>query len=360
MYSFSNLALNRGVLLLIFLAVGCGTKDSKPLSTEPIEEYFPQEIEVETEEVKYDVLTKERLLNGKVLSLKKVVIKSEASGIIKNLNVYPGKKVNRGDIIFQADTSELMFLKKKYAIDLAESLVRKKDKLISSRNINEDPEAGLEIEQTIEILSGHKKAKAQLEEINHHIKKQTAIAPLSGIVANVEIEEFELIAKGQEICTIIDDKNFVVEFNLIENLVGDLKIGQKVKAKPLLNNGDHATLNATIFRINPIVNENGLVKVFAKVLSTNINLIDGMNVQLTLMEKVENQLIIPKSAVVKRSDRNVVFSVDTTTMLAKWNYVDISNESEFYFSVTAGLEKGEKVITSDNLFLDENTKVSIK
>ncbi|MDE6378363.1 MAG: efflux RND transporter periplasmic adaptor subunit, partial [Duncaniella sp.] len=72
---------------------------------------------------------------------------------------------------------------------------------------------------------------------------------------------------------------------------------------------------------------------------------------------VERALVIPKSALVLRSGRQVVFTLDGDK--AMWNYVTTGLENLNHYTVTDGLAPGMKVIVTGNLNLAHEAPVKV-
>lgn len=105
-----------------------------------------------------------------------------------------------------------------------------------------------------------------------------------------------------------------------------------------------------------MVDENGMVKIWASVDGGN-GLIDGMNVRVSVKRAVAEALVIPKSAVVLRSGRQVVFTLEGDKAI--WNYVTTGLENLNEYTVTDGLNPGMTIITSGNVNLAHESPVKI-
>ena len=82
-----------------------------------------------------------------------------------------------------------------------------------------------------------------------------------------------------------------------------------------------------------------------------------MNVKVIIEEKVSYQLVIPKQAVVLRSEKQVVFTLQTGK--AKWNYVKTGLENISSFSINEGLKQGDTIIYDGNLNLAHDAEVVV-
>jgi secreted trypsin-like serine protease len=95
-----------------------------------------------------------------------------------------------------------------------------------------------------------------------------------------------------------------------------------------------------------------------KLLITNVQsapLFPGMNCTATIKVPVHRALIIPKDALVMRSGKPVVFTMEDGK--AKWNYVSIGKDNGKEVEITAGLNNKKRVITTANLQLADDAPV---
>lgn len=144
-----------------------------------------------------------------------------------------------------------------------------------------------------------------------------------------------------------------VEFPIIESELPMVKPGDNITVTPFSDTTPHS---GHITEINPMVDENGMVKVWASVEGTG-GLIDGMNVRVNIRRKVGEALVVPKSAVVLRSGRQVVFTLDGGR--AMWNYVTTGLENLSEYTIIDGLTPGMTVITSGNINLAHESPVKV-
>ena len=95
------------------------------------------------------------------------------------------------------------------------------------------------------------------------------------------------------------------------------------------------------------------------------NLFNGMNVRISVYRSLRKELVIPKTAVVLRSGKQVVFTLKNGK--AQWNYVQtglenadsciVSNRADK--GVTEGLLEGDTVIVTGNVNLAHESPVSV-
>ena len=82
-----------------------------------------------------------------------------------------------------------------------------------------------------------------------------------------------------------------------------------------------------------------------------------MNVRVSVKRSVGEQLVIPKTAVVLRSGKQVVFTLKDGK--AMWNYVHTGLENMEEYTITDGLEEGMEVIVTGNVNLAHEAPVKV-
>ncbi len=104
-----------------------------------------------------------------------------------------------------------------------------------------------------------------------------------------------------------------------------------------------------------------MVKVKASVNGKG-RLFSGMNVRVNVFRSLDRQIVIPKSAVVLRSGRQVVFTLKNGQ--AKWNYVQtgLENAEEYTLvivSQTDEIAEGDTIIVTGNVNLAHEAPVKV-
>jgi len=80
---------------------------------------------------------------------------------------------------------------------------------------------------------------------------------------------------------------------------------------------------------------------------------------VVLEQAVPGLIVVPKSALVLRSGRPVVFTYAPEEGLPKWNYVTVAHENDEQIAVSEGLEPGMLVIFEGNLNLEHDAQVRV-
>jgi hypothetical protein len=145
-----------------------------------------------------------------------------------------------------------------------------------------------------------------------------------------------------------------VDFSVLESELPLIGVGDKVEVTPYASAVGVRT--GSISEINPMVDENGMVRVKAKVDGSD-KLFDGMNVRISVKRSLGQQLVVPKTAVVLRSGKQVVFTHQNGVAL--WNYVQTALENMTEYTLVDGLQEGAEVIVSGNVNLAHEAPVKV-
>lgn len=344
------------LILVIFIA-GCGPDTENAGEADQDTAYVINEkAEVKITVIRYADFGKEILSNGKLKALQKADLYFRTTENVYKIFFRNGDKVTKGQVIASIDNFTLrntlnqcieQFEKAK--LDLADLLIGQGYSVIDSGQIPSN------ILLAARIKSGYDRAKNQLELAEYNFNHSHIRAPFSGVLADLKMNEFNRAGTGEKFCTLIDNTRFEAEFNVLENEIYSLQKGQSVRIIPFST--EHLEVNGTISQINPVIDQNGMVTVKALCVNTKNKLIEGLNVKVLIQEKVPKQLIIPKSALVLRSGKQVVFTFENG--LAKWNYVKTGLENSSSFTISEGLKEGDSVIVEGNLNLAHDSKVEL-
>lgn len=352
-YLFSTIA--PVLLLVLFFLFSCKS-GSEDMEDQAKQEHLEEKNPVDTMVLKRGTFYRELASNGKLEALQKAKLRFNISGELKNIYVDNGQKVEKGQLLAELEDFSLKKEVKKAENQLKKSRVNFKDILIGQGYDTEDTTSvPTEFLRIAEVKSGLADARTNLEEARHKLKSASLHAPFSGVVANVDRKKFDKISSGDDFCTLINNKRYHVMFTVLESELDEISKDKRIIAKPLAG----GEFTGKIDRLNPVVDENGLVTVRGLVENSNGKLLEGMNVKVIVRNKIPDQLIIPKNAMVLRQNKEVVFTVSNDS-IAIWNYVKTGHENSSNYTIKEGLEAGDTVIVSGNVNLAHESTVVIQ
>lgn len=311
---------------------------------------------VETVVLQKQDFVRQILSNGTLRGSKKAELRFQASGIIKSIHVKNGDRISRGSAIALLENEN-----QKIALDRAEEKIAyarlELNSLLISAGGRKDDSTSVnpQLYQNLKIQSGLTDAMNNLKKAKLDLSLTALTAPFSGIIAGLEAQAFNYITPSDVFCVLLDNSTYMVLFPVTEQEVGQVFAGQEISVTPF--NDPEILIPGKITEIDPRVDKNGLVKI--KAILSGIpgagSLFDGMNVKVTVEKRIAGFTVVPKEAIVLRSNREVAFTYENG--LAKWNYVKIAEENSTVYAVSEGLKAGDTVIVKGNLNLAHDAKV---
>ncbi len=316
----------------------------------------PQQVNLSL--IKSTDFTEQVISTGVLHSARIAQLKFNTSGEVININIKNGIKVKKGTLLAQ-----LQNIKQKLNIERANQAVAASKIELSSLLLgfggteHDTNSVNNNLLQSLKIQSGYNTALLNLKQANIEYNNTLLFAPFSGIIANMRSQPNNVISQTDAFCTLIDNSQFFVNFQLLESEIQKVYLGQTITAIPMVDM--LVQIHGNVTEINPIINNNGLVIVKALLLNPPIStkLFDGMNMKIILEKKILNQLVVPKQAVVMRTNKNVIFTYKNG--LSKWNFVTICGENANSYNICNGIVIGDTIIVGGNLNLVHDAKVSV-
>lgn len=356
------------IWLLLCLTLGVNTACSdKKSSADEQEKGVSTVLPAAKNEVTTQILKKrnfdhELVSNGKVNARSKADLRFETSEVIARIYVKNGDRVYKGQKLAELDKFRLEQKLSQAEDALLKAELELKDVLIGQGYTPDDfSKVPVETMKLAKVKSGYEQSKSQYELTKRETEHATLTAPFDGVVANLFSKPYNPANTSEVFCTILDTKGMEAEFTVLENELAFIKRGDKVTVIPYAGG---SSFEGSVSEINPLVDTNGMVKVKADVNGEG-KLFSGMNVRVSVRRNLGEQLVIPKTAVVLRSGKQVVFTLEKGK--AMWNYVHtgLENATEYIVSdksrkgVEDGLLEGDTVIVTGNLNLAHEAEVRV-
>lgn len=334
--------------------------------------------------------------NGIVKASQELDVTSNISGVINTINIFEGKKVNKGDLLIGLDDREYELnlsdarvkvtdSKIEYGFLLKESsndsVVNPNVKVISEQlnKLEEDFKSGKVSEQKYNslkdelemklIFSGAKKEeiiqnKSGLTSAINSYKKaklnyeHTKIyAPFSGEIGDFDLVVGKRINAGEKLFKLLNNSNLKVDVGVLESDISKIKIGNIAKiTSPVF---PELTFWGFVSNLSPYIdNATKTCKATIQIKNASNELKPGMFVNVFIQSNIfKNRILIPKEALLVRDRRNLVFVVENN--LAKWKYIQIGEQNDKYIEVKEGLEQGEQLIIEGQYNLAHDSKVRV-
>lgn len=349
----------------LFLIAGitcCGKQKSEDNSDDEtsVETVLPSEdAQVKTEALRTVDFEHELVSNGRINAQQVAELRflSTAGGNIPvKIFVKNGDRVAAGAAIAMLDTFLLSNSYMQAENNLQKAHLELQDVLIGQGySIADSASIPQDLLALAYIRSGYSSAKIQYNLAKYNMDNAILRTPIAGTVANMFAKTHCAINTSEPFCTIISEGKPEVDFRILENELPLIKTGDKVRiqsyASPDIESTGH------IASINPTVDTEGTVRVKAYV-QPQANLFNGMNVRISVFRSLGKQWVVPKSAVVLRTGKQVAFVYQNGK--AVWNYVDTGLENATHYTITSKtLQEGDPIIVSGNEHLADGAKVKL-
>lgn len=351
------------VILTMLLAVSCGSQGGGNSVEDGKLQQTPQINEVDVITLERTDFRRQLLSNGKLSAAARARLVFPTGGPLDVVSAKNGQTVSAGAVIARVSRPDLEIELESAKIGLERAQMDLFDYLVGQGYPARDTAAvPSEILEMAKMKSGYLTAQNTYARCRNTLAGTVLKAPFKGRVADIALSRYDQASSSEPFCSLVDDSSFQVDFSVMESEYGFLSVGLPVKISPYADMT--RSYKGTITSINPSVDKNGQISVQARIKGES-SLLDGMNVKVAVERIVPGQFVVPRSAVVIRDNLDVLFTY-TEDGKAHWTYVKILASNEESHSVVANadrgasLESGDKVITSGNLNLADQSNVVVR
>jgi len=269
----------------------------------------------------------------------KVDVRCNLEEDIIQLNIANGQSVQKNDVLVKIDDSEKQREHQKLEYSM-EKIKREREKLLIAKlgygfSTGDSAKIPPDVLEMVNMDAGYREKLLELEMMEAEIEKYTIRASVSGRIADVEAKLMNPPLEDV-LFTIIDDRVMEALFPVLETHFRTLSIGDQIRITPLATGED---FQGKITEINPRVSSGGMINVKARLNNPQRKLIDGMKCNIAVEKSLPDQLVVPKSALVMRDNRKVMFYYEEG--LAFWQYIATPFENSTSYVVTT--EDGEEL-----------------
>lgn len=297
-------------------------------------------------------------VQGDVATDENIIIYAETSGVLQDVRVSEGQKVNWGQILATIDdgglSSELARLETQAA--LAKTTFERQERLWEQK-------IGSEI-QYLQAKSNYEALQNSVAQMKSQLERSIVRAPFSGVIDETMAEQGQVVSPGQvPLFRIVNLNNMYVEADVPENYLDRIEkgsevlveiesIGKEFEGKVDLVSNTINPNNRT-FRIRVSVpNEEGMVKP-NQIATLKIN--DYTN---------EAAIIILENVVQENAEgESIVFILEKEegeTGTAKKVIVETGLVSDENIEITEGLEAGQTLIVQGSRGLRDGQQVNFR
>ncbi|KWW17224.1 efflux RND transporter periplasmic adaptor subunit [Pseudomonas putida] len=305
---------------------------------------------------------------GSLKALQGVELSLEVEGIVKALHFDSGQQVKAGQLLLQLNDDQETALLGTAQADLG---LAKVDFGRGSQLVGDSAISRGEFDR---LSSQYRRNQAVVEQLKAQKIKKRINAPFSGTIGIRQVDVGQYLAAGTMIATLQDTSSLYVDFNVPEQALPKLSLGQQVLLQVAAYPGQ--TFPASLSAINPKVEEttrNLLVR--ATLANPDGKLLPGMFANLLiLLPNPQPQVVVPESAITYTLYGNSVYVAapkkdkdgkpenddkGQPQLVAEQRTVQTGERRDGVVVVSKGLQAGEQVVTAGQLKLTPGAAIRI-
>lgn len=334
----------------------------------------------------------------------KATIKTEVSGVVNSINFDIGDNARKNDILVKLDDSEIKLkvdrAKATQLDSMSKYLVSKDFDVDTNNQISPEEKQKLknleaqyqealrknekgqlsdnefdkvrtayqealvfsgalqdEIRRATEGLAG---AEISLKEARLELKRTNIRSPFPATISDIMISKGEKIGIGTEVMKLVNLQSLYLKGFALEAEIKHLKKDMMVRIK--LDSYPDRVIYGKIASVSPeIDSENKTIKIFINVDNKDNLILPGMHAEIDVEYKVhENIIKVPRTAVIHRGERPLVFRVDTEKKIAEWVYIDVGDKNDEDWIIKGDkIKEGDLIVIEGHITLAHQSKVKI-
>ena len=305
---------------------------------------------------------------GSLKALQGVELSLEQAGTVKSLHFESGQQVKQGQLLLQLDSDQEAALLGTAQADLG---LAKVDYGRGSQLVGDQAISRGEFDR---LTAQYRRNQAVVDQLKASLQKKSIKAPFSGTIGIRQVDIGDFLASGTVIATLQDLSSLYVDFNMPEQSLPQLALGQKVLLQVAAFPGQ--TFNATLSAINPKVDENTRnLLVRASLANPDGKLLPGMFASLlVLLPDPQPQVVVPESAITYTLYGNSVYVVSPKQnadgqpenaadgkpqLIAEQRTIRTGERRDGVVVVSVGLKAGERVVSAGQLKLTPGAAIQI-
>ena len=297
-------------------------------------------------------------LQGNVTTKNLLVIYPEFSGVLSNVYVKEGQKVEKGQILAKIDDGGLsqQLAQLKIQAELAKTTFERQQRLW-------DQKIGSEM-QYLQAKSNYEAQNQAIAQLEQQVAKTIVRAPFSGTIDDVLTEQGSVVMPGQsELMRIVNLNNMYIVTDVPEKYITTITKNKKVEVEfPVLDKKIESKVRQVGDFINP---DNRTFKVEISVPNKEKSIKPNLTAKLRINDySNEKALLIPQSIISENaSGEQYVYVVKdkmgNNEATAEKVIIKTGLTQGDYIEVTKGLQSGSEVIMEGARSVNDGQKVKI-
>ncbi len=283
-----------------------------------------------------------------------VAVTVNVAETVSSVRFEGGQRVKQGQVLLEMENNEekALLQEAQYTVDEALSQLNR-FRAVAARG---DASQSLLDEKQRDYYV----ARARLEAIKSRLQDRIVVAPFDGVVGLRNVSVGAYLAPGDSITTVIDDSRMKLDFSVPSVFLLSIQPGVSIVAtsRAFPNQQFSGTIEVVDNQIDPVSrsvtvranlpNEGGLLK-------------PGLLMEVELLTRRRDALVVPEAALVQQSRDHFVFEVvsSDSTLMAQKRQVEIGSRWRGKVEILNGIDVGDRVITDGTLKVKSGDPITI-
>ncbi|MDC3388229.1 efflux RND transporter periplasmic adaptor subunit [Flavobacteriaceae bacterium] len=280
-------------------------------------------------------------LQGNVSTKQLLVIYPEYSGILTNVYIKEGQKVNKGQLLGKIDDGGLsqQLAQLKIQANLSKITFQKQSRLWNQK-------IGSEI-QYLQAKSLYEAQQQAVNQLQKQISKTNIRAPFTGTIDDVITEQGSVVSAGQSrVFRIINLDNMHIETNVPERHIPNVKTNKEAQIEfPVLGKSILAKVNQVSDFINPA---NRTFKIEIAIPNKDKSIKPNLTARIKINDYTNNNaLLIPQSIVSENANgQQYIYLVKNKNnqAVAKKVIIETGKTQGDQIEILSGVSNGDEII----------------
>ncbi|MFZ9932512.1 MAG: efflux RND transporter periplasmic adaptor subunit [Chthoniobacterales bacterium] len=328
--------------LAVLLPAGCGKRGDDTAAAGPAD----PPVAVTVAAVSVQPLWDEEEVVGNVEAAQRAVLSAKVTGVIEAINVAPGARVARGQVLAGIDAREI---KARLDSAVAAQDQARKDYARIEKLLKSGSSTRQEFDAATTRL---RTADASLVEARTMLQYTEISAPFDGVVTRKLVEVGDLATPGKPLLEMENSSLLRFECEIPEALIDRVSMGA---ALPVAVDAAGAALTGEVSEIAPSASAGSRTFLVKLDLPSAEKLRAGQFGRVRVPVRERPALLVAEGAVVRRGQIESVFVVEEG--VARLRLVKTGRKMDGQIEILSGLSGGESVVKSDAHLLGDRAAV---
>lgn len=303
-------------------------------------------------------------------SLRNVEIRTRVKGFIEKIHVDEGKPVREGQLLFTLGGRELKenvlrataSLKSLIAEQKVAEVELRNTRMLAEKKVISSTELDMAIARKEAVEAKIDEAKAALAIANLNLSFAEIRAPFDGVINRIPFKTGSVVAEGDLLTTLSNNKEVFAYFNVSEKEFFDFiqkdSLGKMADVSLLMANNEMFPFKGKVETVeNEIDKATGNVAFRARFKNPELMLKHGASGKIQVREELKKALVIPQKSTFEIQDKIYVFIVDSSNTIKVRNVIPKLRLTHLYV-VESGLNTEDRVLFEGIQQVKEGSKIT--